>query len=439
MKLNDDAAVPHLMRAIEIDPNFATAHATLGVVYGNMVRTNESVQHIEKAYELRERASERERLYIQAHYFDEVTREVEKAIEVYQQWNRTYPRDTLPLDNMALAYMRLGFPEKAVSAASEAIRIEPKDAYSYQNLAPAYLQLNRYDDAKAIAEQAASQNADSMGTHQVLVGVAFLRGDRVTMDKELTRAAGTMDEPFMLIQACGNTYWSGRISRSRALCEEAQSAATRHGMKEFASIIAGVEALHDAAYGYSDAARKKTNEVLRAAGDQDVRGLAALTYAQLGDVTKAEKLGTDLVREFPKDVVVNFAIAPVVRGLIFLHRGSPEEAIKALEPARKYQFSAFPSNPARFWSFHVRGQAFLQMRDGEKAAAEFQTILEHRGANESNVIYPLAQRNLARAYVLQGDKTKARTAYQDFFALWKEADPDIPVLKEAKAEYAKLL
>jgi predicted Zn-dependent protease len=209
-------------------------------------------------------------------------------------------------------------------------------------------------------------------------------------------------------------------------------------MKEFASIIAGVEALHDAAYGYSDAARKKTNEVLRAAGDQDVRGLAALTYAQLGDVTKAEKLGTDLVREFPKDVVVNLAIAPVVRGLIFLHRGSPEEAIKALEPARKYQFSAFPSNPARFWSFHVRGQAFLQMRDGEKAAAEFQTILEHRGANESNVIYPLAQRNLARAYVLQGDKTKARTAYQDFFVLWKEADPDIPVLKEAKAEYAKL-
>ena len=438
VKLNDDAAIPHLSRAIEIDPNFATAYATLGVAYGNMVRMNESAKYIRKAYELRERASERERLYIEAHYFDQGTYELEKSTEVYERWHRTYPRDTVPLDNAALLYLRVGSADKAVRAASEAMRIDPKDAYSYQNLAPAYLELNRFDDAKAVADQAAAQKLDSMGTHVVLLSVAVLRGDRVSWEKELTQGAGTPDEPFLFVHACRNEYWSGRISQSRAYCEQAKAAAMRHGMKEFVSIISAGDALGDALYGYSEAARKQIKKVAGDAGDQDTRGLVALTYAQLGDIASAEKIVTDLVRDFPKDAFINYAVAPVVRGLIFLHRNSPEEAIKALEPSRKYQFSGFPGNPARFWSFYVRGQAFLQMRDGQKAAVEFQTILDHRGANDSNIVYPLAQLNLARAYVLQGDKTKARTAYQDLFGIWKEADPDIPVLKEAKAEYAKL-
>src|SRR6267378_636845 len=264
VKLNDDAAIPHLSRAIEIDPNFATAYATLGVAYGNMVRMNESAKYIQKAYELRERASERERLYIEAHYFGEGTNELEKSTEVYERWHRTYPRDTVPLDNAALLYLRVGSADKAVRAASEAMRIDPKDAYSYQNLAPAYLELNRFDDAKAVADQAAAQKLDSMGTHVVLLSVAVLRGDRVSWEKELTQGVGTPDEPFLFVYACRNEYWSGRISQSRTYCEQAKSAAMRHGMKEFVSIISAGDALGDALYGYSEVARKQIKKV---AGD----------------------------------------------------------------------------------------------------------------------------------------------------------------------------
>jgi len=436
-KVHEDAARPHLERAIEIDPNFATAYATLAVVYSNLTHMQKSRDFLKKAYDLRERASERERFYILAHYYGEGTGEIAKQIEVYEQWNGTYRRDTVPLDNLALQYLRIGLPEKALSASSEALRLDPKDAYSYQILAPAYLALNRYDEAKIIAEQASAQKLDSLGTHVPLFNIAFIRGDRSAMQSELSWASGTSDEPFLLMFMANAECSLGRMKTSRNTFQQARSAATRYGMKEFASTMVAVEAVRDATYGYSDIAHQEALEALRLPGESRARAFAALALAQIGDAGNSQKLADDLSRDFPSDTLLNAVQIPVVRALMDLQRKAPEEAVAVLESAREYEFG-FGPNSANFWPVYIRGLAFLRMQDGTKAAAEFQKILDHRGAAAVNLLYPLARLNLARAYTLQSDTPKARAAYQDFFALWKDADPDIPVLIAAKAEYAKL-
>jgi len=437
LKVHEDAARPHLERAIEIDPNFASAYATLAVVYSNLTHMQKSRDFLKKAYDLRERASERERFYILAHYYGEGTGEIAKQIEVYEQWNGTYRRDTVPLDNLALQYLRIGLPEKALSASSEALRLDPKDAYSYQNLAPAYLALNRYDEAKIIAEQASAQKLDSLGTHVPLFYIAFIRGDRSAMQSEVLWASGTSDEPFLLMFMANAECSLGRMKTSRNTFQQARSAATRYGMKEFASTMVAVEAVRDATYGYSDIAHQEALEALRLPGESRARAFAALALAQIGDAGNSQKLADDLSRDFPSDTLLNAVQIPVVRALMDLQRKAPEEAVAVLESAREYEFG-FGPNSANFWPVYVRGLAFLRMQDGTKAAAEFQKILDHRGAAAVNLLYPLARLSLARAYTLQGDTPKARAAYQDFFALWKDADPDIPVLIAAKAEYAKL-
>ncbi len=348
LKLHDDAAMPHLERAIEIDPNFATAYATLAVVYSNLTHMRKSRDFLKKAYDLPERASERERFYILGHYYGEGTGEIAKQIEVYEQWNRTYRRDTFPVDNLALEYLRVGLPEKALSASSEALRLDPKDAYSYQNLADAYVALNRYDEAKTIAEQASAQKLDSIGTHFPLFAIAFIRDDRSAMQRELSWAAGTSNEPFLLISMANAEGSLGRMKTSRNTFQQARSAATRYGMKEFTSILVGVEAVRDATYGYSDIARQEALEALRVPGVKATRALAALVLAQIGDAAKAQKLAYDLSRDFPSDTLLNAAQIPVVRALMDLQRKAPEEAIAVLESARKYEFGSEPGS-ANFW------------------------------------------------------------------------------------------
>jgi tetratricopeptide (TPR) repeat protein len=438
MKLNDEAAVPYLEHAVEIDPNFATAYATLGVVYSNLTQMKKSSECLQKAYELRERASERERLYILAHYYGEGTGEIAKQVEVYEEWNRTYPRDSVPLDNMSLEYLRIGQPEKALNAASEALRLDVRDGYAYQNLAPAYVSLDRYDEAKSVIEQAAAQKLESLGTRLPLVDLAFHRGDEAGMQREVARVAGTSDEPFLLTRMASAQHSLGRVTVSRKTLQQAVAAANHHGMKEFASLIILGEAARDAAYGYSDPARREINQALQLqSGSKDARVSAARTLALLGDAAKAQKLIDDLGRQFPSQTMMMSVQIPIVRAILHLQRKAPAEAITALEPARPYEIGSGPTSAA-YLPVYLRGLAFMSMRDGSKAADEFQRILDHRGSVGVGLAYPLAQLNLARAYVLQGDKTKARTTYQDFFARWKEADADIPVLKEARAEYAKL-
>ena len=419
-------------------PNFATAYATLGVCYSNLGELKPATDLLKKAYDLRERASEREKLYILAHYYGEATGEIDKETDVYERWNGTYPRDTLPLDNLGLNYNAVGLFEKAIHVSSEALQLDPKDAYAYQNLANAYVNVNRYDEAKNLAEQALAQKVDGLGTHMAMLKVAFIRGDHAGMQIELAGSRRPSDAPNFLSATARTEMFLGKDKLAHESWQRAISDAERLGLKGSATEMRASKALADAALGYSDIARKEISEVLPQPEDRYVRVQTALALAQIGDTQKAQKMAEDLGRDFPQDTLVIASGLPTVRALADLKRDHPAESIAALESAGKYELGAPPGSLAPYWPIYVRGQAFLRMQDGAKAAAEFQKILDHRGAVAFNVLYPLAHLELGRAYVQQGDSTKARAAYQDFFALWKDADADVPILKEAKAEYAKL-
>ena len=436
-KTNDEAAVPHLRRATELDPNFASAYAVLGVAYSNLAQNKQSLGCLKKAYDLRERASEREKLYILAHYYGEGSREIEKSIAVYEQWRQTYPRDTIPADNLAVLYAATNQRDKELSVASEDMRLAPKNAYAYQNVASAYLTANRSDEAKAVAEQAVGQKLDSFGVRIMLYHIAYTRGDQDGMQRQVAWAKGTANEAFMLTNKAGGEDSLGKIKVSRDTWRQAMAAANRDGLKEFASVIQAVQAIRDAAHGNFLVARERASEALKLSEDDWMRQIAALALAQSGETAKAQKLVEDLSKEFPSDTFLHAIQIPTVQAYAYLQGNKPAEAVAVLEAARRYELGDGSGNPG-YLPVYARGQAFLRLHDGAKAAAEFQKILDHRGVYIVSELLPLSQLNLARAYVLQGDVAKARTAYQDFFALWKDADPDIPILKEAKAEYVKL-
>jgi eukaryotic-like serine/threonine-protein kinase len=436
-KTNDDGAIPHLKRAVELDPNFALAYATLGVSYFNMARLTEGGEAMKKAYELRDRASEHEKLYIQAHYYDEVTLDADKALAIYAEWRQTYPRDTVAFDNAALAYGSLGQHEKALDLASQALRLDPKDRYAYDNVTSEYLALNRFDEARNVARQAVAQKLDAIGVHLVLTDLAYIRGDWAAYDHEVDFARGTSSEPFLLFWKAGGESGLGKVKASRQTWQQARSALLSAGEKDFAGVLFALEALNDASLGYPADARQKAVQAIDLSKTRDVRGLAAAAFASAGDLPKSAALLSDLNREFPDNQFLHSIVFPEVQAAQHLQKNQPAEAIKALEPARPYELGIGPHG-AGFAPNYLRGLAYLKLRDGIKAAAQFQRILDHRGVSASDPTYVLSRLNLARASMLQGDKAKARTAYQDFFAMWKDADPDVPVLVEAHAEYANL-
>jgi eukaryotic-like serine/threonine-protein kinase len=437
LKQDDAAAIPHLKRATELDPNFALAHATLGVAHRSQFEVKQAEESIKKAFALKERASEPERFYISAHYYDEVSGEVEKAISTYEQWRQIYPRDSTPLDNLALAYNSVGQHEKALAAASEAMRVDPKDSYAYTDLAASYQALNRQEEARAVDEQAVANKLDSRGTHVRLFRLAFLRGDQASMEREVSRARGTSNEPFLLGAKAEAEVAQGRLKLAHETYHQAESSANGNGMKEFAAFLKAGAAVRDANYGDCATARAEANASLAEVPDGSNREVAARALEVCGDTTMAQQLMVAEDKEHPEDTFIHAICIPIIRAITSLQRRDAAGTVAALEAGRTYELGAGSGNPA-YWVIHVRGLAYLGMKDGEKAAAEFQKILDHRGLSALSELIPLSQLNIGRAYALQGDAGKARTAYQDFLALWKDADADVPLLIEAKAEYAKL-
>jgi serine/threonine protein kinase/tetratricopeptide (TPR) repeat protein len=436
LKMRDDAAIPHLKKAIELDPNFALAYATLGVAYFNQGRIPEGAPVLKKAYELRDRASERERFYIEAHYYDEVTIDLEKAIAVYAQWSQTYPRDTAPYSNAALASAALGRHEKALEFASEGHRVDPQDGYSYDNLASAYEALNRFDEAKSIAEEAVAKKVDGSGIHFVLLDLAYHRGDRVAIQHELDTAKTSSFEPFIIFfNAAWNTSL-GKVQSSRELWKQTQQSFVGGGAKELAAELTALEAYDEASLGYESEARQKAAQAVGMSDNPDTRWEAALAYAAAGDAAKSVSLLESAMRDAPDDHFLRTMVGAEGRAMQQLGRNQASEAVNTLEAVRNYEFGTGPRSLGAT-PVYVRGLAYLKLHDGAQAVAEFQRILDHRGATGWGIEYPLAQVHLGRAYAMQGDTAKARTAYQDFFAMWKEADADVPVLQAARAEYEK--
>jgi serine/threonine protein kinase/tetratricopeptide (TPR) repeat protein len=435
---SDDAvAVPHLIKAVELDPNFALAHATLGVVYYNLGRNAEGAQEIKKAYELRNRASEREKLYIEAHYYDEVVSDQEKALAVYTQWIQTYPRDTVPYDNGALASVQLARQEKALELASQAHRLDPLDHYAYDNMAAAYQALNRFDEAKSICEEAVAKQMGGSGVHYVLLDLAYMRGDSAAAQHELDAVRGKGTEPFVRFFIAGWNASQGKVNNSYQLWQEARQAFINVGAKDFAAGLLALEAYDDALLGKSAEARQKSSQSLSMSSDNDARSGAALAFATAGDIPKSSALVSTLERDAPDNEYIQKFVIPEIHAAQEFELNQSPQAISTLEPLRPYDFGTGPKSVGITAAF-LRGKAFLKMHDAAKAVAEFQRILDHKGAASWSLEYPLSHLYLGRAYAVQGDSAKARTAYQDFFAAWKDADPDVPILKEARAEYTKL-
>jgi serine/threonine protein kinase/tetratricopeptide (TPR) repeat protein len=432
-KGNDPGAIPHLKRATEIDPNFAMALATLGVAYNNQTKVQDAGEYIQKAFDAKERASEREKFYISSHYYGTYRLEDDKVIEILEQWIQAYPRDGVPRDNLALVERAVGQPEKALSSASEALKLNPKDPYAYSNLTSAYMALNRFDEAKAVVEQAIAQKADPPGIHLMLYGVAFIRGDSAGMQQELGQAVGKVQEPMILFYQALGECAQGKIREARASYAHAVNVAQAQGRKEYAANILGNEASCDAEAGFAQEARQQTNASLTLAENVNTRAVASYVFARTGEAVQSEKLAEGLAKEFQYATLLNQVQLPEARAVIALERNQAEQAVSGLESAKPYELGGIGLG-ATF----VRGEAYLRLHDGTRAAAEYQKILDHRGLDPGGLYSSLAHLGLGRAYALQGDSGKAKIAYQDFFAAWKDADADVPVLKTARAEYEKL-
>jgi len=434
LKNEDAKAIPHLKRAVDLDPNFAMANATLGVAYNNLTQQGLAASYITKAFDLKERASEREKLYISSHYYDIVTREIEKAIEIYELWVQTYPRETAPRDNLALRYQAIGQQEKALASSTEAQRIDAKDLYSYQNVADAYERLNRFDESRAVAEKAA---AEVRSVHFTLFELAFIRGDEAAERHELERAAGQPEEPIMLWMHARGECALGRLQRIRAAYAQSESASQRLGYKEFSGVILVDQAWCEAELGNLTEARQRISEALAVSQDRDTRSYAMQLLALTGDAARSQKIAEDLVHEYPTDTLLNKVFVPLAQATSDLQRNQPAQAVARLEVATPYELGSGPG-ASGYAINYIRGEAFLRSKQGAKAAAEYQKILDHRGVDPLDVGYALSRLGLGRAYALEGNTTAAKSAYQDFFAAWKDADPDVPVLKLAKAEYEKV-
>ena len=437
----DEAALPLFERAIQLDPNFAMAYALLGTSYSNLGERNQAAENLGRAYQLRERVSEREKFYIDSYYRDLVVGDLDKAAEIYQVWAQVYPRDEKPVGNLGLLYGYTGQHEKALSQAREALRLQPASGLRYANLVQNYIRLGRLEEARATAEEAQSKKLDSPYLHFYLYQLAFLQKDESGRAQQVAWAAGKSGVEDVLLAAEADTAsYAGQLRKSREFSQQATLSAERAEAKETAAGYDADAALTEALVGNTAEARQRADAALARSTNRDVKFGVALALARAGNASRAEKLAEDLAKTFPLDTVVKFNYLPTVRAQLALSRNDPLAAIEALKIAVPFELGqpGDSSFAPSLYPVFVRGEAYLSAGRGQEAAGEFQKILDYRGVVVNETIGVLARLGLARAYVLQGDTAKSRAAYDEFLALWKDADADIPILRQAKAEYAKL-
>ncbi len=434
------AAIPLFQRAVSLDPNFAMAYARLGTNYSNLGQTARAAENTRKAYELRERVSEREKLYITSHYEHQFTGNLEAARKAYELWAQTYPRDDTPTGNLAVIYGSLGDYNKALAANQEALKLNPGSGLSYSNLVAAYSNVNRMDEARATVQEAQAHNLDNPANHLTLYGIDFLQHDAAGMERE---AAALMGKPgfedVMLGTESDTAAYAGQFSKARELTRRASESAQRADERETAAGYVAEAAWREALVGNMSLAKLQAQAALALSPGRDVEAISAIALGLAGDAAQATRLAVDLAKRFPEDTMVQSIYLPTIRAAVTLQGGSSTKAIEALVPVAPYELGS-PAQTLTFalYPIYLRGEAYLAAHQGSAAVAEFQKILDHPGVVGNEPIGALAHLGLARAYALSGDSVKTRTAYQNFFALWKDADPDIPILKEAKAEYTKL-
>jgi serine/threonine protein kinase/Flp pilus assembly protein TadD len=440
----DTDALPLLKRAVELDPNFARAYASLGIRYNNLGQATRAIENVRRAYELRDRVSEREKYYISCTYFTLVTGELEKAIQQYELWIRDYPRDYVAETNLGVNYFFMGQVERAAAVTRQALGLEPANILGYNNLGLAYLSMNRLDEAKSTFDEALARKLDGPYLRQSIYYLDFLRKDAPGMQEQFAWAMGKPGTEDILMSAESDTQADyGHLQKSRQLSAQAEESAQRNDSKETSAFWHGNEALREVEFGNFAEGLKQAREALDLAPGRDVKVEAALALARGGDVASAEKLVDALNQEFPLDTLMQNYWIPTMRAAIALQRHDSAKAMAILRPSVPYELAAPPPFSAgTMYPVYLLGETYLRSGndsgDGERAAAEFQKILDHPGVIVNFPLISLSHLGLGRARALSGDVAGARTAYQDFFALWKDADSDIPILKQAKAEYVKL-
>ena len=435
----DTQAVPFFKRAIELDPGFASAYLYLGISDYNLGEVAEGNANIRKAFELRNRASDREQLLISENYYAIATGQVAKGVEFAQIWSQTYPRDAAAAGALGVDYMWLGEYEKALGNFEQQIKLDPNTVGAHINLEFTYLALNRFEEAKSALDRARVRWPQH--GYFVAYSLAFLRGDNETMKRELGESASipTELENVQLAQADTETYYGG-LKASRKYAENAIRSALQDDRKESAALWRLQQALREAELGTG---QKATVDALSALGfspTPNVHAVAALVLARAGETGRAEALAKEIENEYPTDSIVRTYWNASAQAAIALNRGLPAQALSILEAAAPVELESYTIyfNAATMHPVYLRGQAYLALRQGDNAAAEFRKIIEHRGIVLNSPIAVLARLGLGRAYVLAGDSAKAREAYREFFELWKDADADISALRQAKAEYSKL-
>ncbi|MFZ3215040.1 MAG: protein kinase [Candidatus Acidiferrales bacterium] len=439
--VNDYAAgIPMFQRAISLDPNFAMAYLRLGQSYQPLSELDRAAEYTRKAYELRERTSGSEKLAITSFYELMVTGNLEAARTAYQLWAQTYPRDEEPQEYLWIVYAQLGDYDKANAAAVEAAKLNPASGNDYVNLAYSYQWINQLEQSRATIEQAHAHHVDSPWFPLLLYNVNFLAHDAAAMQQQVASAMGKpgVEDQILFLESETAAY-NGEMAKSRELTRRAADSAQRTDEKETAGEYLAHASVRDALAGDAAAAKQDAQAALELTHSKQVEAFAGIALGLADDSTGAERLAGDLGKRFTEDTIVQFIYLPMIHAALALRKGDAERAVDALAPAAPYELAQ--TNTAftfALYPVYLRGEAYLAAKQGAAAQAEFQKIVEHWGVVGNQPIGGLAHLGLARAYALQGDAGKARAAYDDFFALWKGADADVPVLKEAKAEYAKL-
>jgi len=427
-------SIPLFQRAIELDPNFAMAHARLAAVYNNLGEEDRSGEAAKKAFDLRERVSERERFYITDHFYT-ANGDIEKDKETLELAIKTYPNDSNPYPNLALIYnLYYGEFEKAIPLANEFTRLEPNAPFGYVHMAGPYMALNRLEEARSILQRAVDAKADNLFVHQMLYELAFLNGDDDGLQRQLKWSEGKPSEYLLLNEATSVATARGQLQKAGELMQRSAQVSDRLGFKETTADTQSAFALTQAEVGNASRAKELAASSSALAHGRSNMESVALTLAMTGDVSRSQTIADDLGHRFPDDTLLHQVNIPCVRALIELNRKNPGASIETLRAATPYELG----NVLGLFPIYVRGLAYLQAKRGAEAAAEFQKIVDHRGIAPVAPEHSLAKLGLGRAHAMTGDAAKARAAYQDFLALWKDADADLPILKEAKAEYAKL-
>jgi tetratricopeptide (TPR) repeat protein len=440
----DAAAIPSLKRAIQLDPKFADAYGWLGLTYNDLGAPSLAANYTRKAYELRERASRAEKDWITVRFDKMVTGNIPAAVQDSNLWIQDYPRSDLPLVHlMGAIYPVMGEYEKAVDAGQRAMTLNPNFPPTYYLLISAYIPLDRLQEAKATYAEAVRRQFDSPRFNVALYQIAFLEQQPADMARQVARSKGVPGVEADLFAMEGDTAaYYGQQREARELSRRAVESAEQAQLKESAALFTAISGLREGVFGNVSEARRAADEALALfSSGRDVEYAAALVFAYAGDRTRAQALAADLERRFPEDTIVQYNYLPTLRARLSLDRGKASEALAALEAAKSYELGVTTDSPINWTAMYpayVRGQAYLALAQGGEAAGEFQKILDHPGIVQNEPIGALAHLGLARAYAMQRDTARVRTAYQDFFTLWKGADPDIPVLEQAKAEYAKL-